>query len=53
MSDAQRTKPLRGRVSAEAKRAKARRAAARIIARRKGVTLGDLEIKDMISEGRS
>jgi hypothetical protein len=47
MSDAQGTKPLRGRASAEA-----RRAAARIIARRKGVTLGDLKIKDLINEGR-
>jgi hypothetical protein len=52
MSDAQGTKPLRGRASAEARRATARRAAARIIARRKGVTLGDLKIKDLINEGR-
>jgi prevent-host-death family protein len=31
---------------------KARRAAERIIARRKGVTLGGLKIKDLINEGR-
>lgn len=36
----------------EARRAKARQAAANIIARRKGVTLGDLTIKDLISEAR-
>jgi hypothetical protein len=36
----------------QARREKARRAAANIIARRKGVTLGDLKIKDLINEGR-
>jgi hypothetical protein len=36
----------------ETRRAKARQAVANIIARRKGVTLGDLTIKDLISEGR-
>jgi len=36
----------------EARRAKARQAAADIIARRKGVTLGGLKIKDLINEGR-
>ena len=36
----------------EARRAKAREAAANIIARRKGVTLGGLKIKDLINEGR-
>jgi len=36
----------------DARRAKARRAAANIIARRKGVTLGGLKIKDLINEGR-
>lgn len=36
----------------EARRAKARQAAANIIARRKGVTLGGLKIKDLINEGR-
>jgi hypothetical protein len=40
------------RGSDETRRAKARQAAANIIARRKGVTLGDLTIKDLISEGR-
>ena len=38
--------------SGETRRAKARQAAANIIARRKGVTLGDLTFKDLISEGR-
>jgi hypothetical protein len=33
-------------------RTRGRRAAANIIARRKGVTLGGLEIKDLINEGR-
>jgi hypothetical protein len=33
-------------------RARARRAAANIIVRRKGVTLGGLDIKDLINEGR-
>jgi hypothetical protein len=33
-------------------RARARQAAANIIARRKGVTLGGLSIKDLINEGR-
>ncbi len=33
-------------------REKARQAAANIIARRKGVTLGGLKIKDLINEGR-
>jgi predicted transcriptional regulator len=33
-------------------RARARQAAANIIARRKGVTLGGLNIKDLINEGR-
>jgi hypothetical protein len=33
-------------------RARARQAAANIIARRKGVTLGGLAIKDLINEGR-
>ena len=33
-------------------RARARRAAANIIARRKGVSLGGLSIKDLINEGR-
>jgi hypothetical protein len=36
----------------EARRAKARRAAANIIARGKGVTLGGLKIKDLINEAR-
>jgi hypothetical protein len=36
----------------EARRAKARQAAANIIARGKGVTLGGLKIKDLINEGR-
>ena len=36
----------------ERDREKARRAAASIIARRKGVTLGGLKIKDLINEGR-
>ncbi len=36
----------------ERDREEARRAAARIIARRKGVTLGGLKIKDLINEGR-
>jgi hypothetical protein len=36
----------------EARRAKARQAAANIIARAKGVTLDGLKIKDMINEGR-
>lgn len=35
-----------------ARRAKARKAAEAIIARRKGVTLGGLKIKDLIEEGR-
>jgi prevent-host-death family protein len=33
-------------------REKARRAAANIVARSKGVTLGELKIKDLINEGR-
>jgi hypothetical protein len=33
-------------------RARARQAAGNIIARRKGVTLGGLNIKDLINEGR-
>ena len=36
----------------EESRARARQAAANIIARRKGVTLGGLGIKDLINEGR-
>jgi hypothetical protein len=36
----------------EENRARARQAAANIIARRKGVTLGGLSIKDLINEGR-
>jgi hypothetical protein len=36
----------------EARRAKARRAAANIIARGKGVRLGGITIKDLINEGR-
>jgi hypothetical protein len=36
----------------EVRREKARQAAANIIARRKGVTLGGLKIKDLINEGR-
>ena len=36
----------------EESRVKARRAAANIIARGKGVTLGGLKIKDLINEGR-
>ncbi len=36
----------------EARRAKARQAAADIIARGKGVTLGGIKIKDLINEGR-
>jgi hypothetical protein len=36
----------------EESRAKARAAAANIIARRKGITLGGLKIKDLINEGR-
>jgi hypothetical protein len=36
----------------EASRARGRQAAANIIARRKGVTLGGLSIKDLINEGR-
>jgi hypothetical protein len=39
-------------VPGEAARTKARQAAANIIARRKGVTLGGLKIKDLINEGR-
>jgi len=35
-----------------ARRARGRQAAANIIARRKGVTLGGLSIKDLINEGR-
>jgi hypothetical protein len=38
--------------SDEARRTKARQAVANIIARRKGVTLGGLKIKDLINEGR-
>jgi hypothetical protein len=37
----------------EASRARARQAAANIIARRKGVSLGGLSIKDLINEGRA
>jgi hypothetical protein len=37
----------------EARRKTARQAAANIIARRQGVTLGGLKIKDLINEGRS
>jgi hypothetical protein len=40
------------RIPAEESRARARQAAANIIARRKGVTLGGLSIKDLINEGR-
>jgi len=36
----------------EARRAKARQAAANIIARGKGVRLGGIKIKDLINEGR-
>jgi hypothetical protein len=36
----------------DASRARGRQAAANIIARRKGVTLGDLAIKDLINDGR-
>jgi hypothetical protein len=36
----------------EARRERARQAAANIIARSKGVTLGGLKIKDLINEGR-
>jgi len=36
----------------DARHTKARQAAANIIARRKGVTLGGLKIKDLINEGR-
>ena len=36
----------------EASRARAHRAADNIIARRKGITLGGLKIKDLIDEGR-
>ncbi|HEY6334755.1 MAG TPA: hypothetical protein VI113_02605 [Alphaproteobacteria bacterium] len=36
----------------EARRARARQAAANIITRGKGVTLGGLKIKDLINEGR-
>jgi hypothetical protein len=36
----------------EESRARARQAAANIIARRKGVSLGGLSIKDLINEGR-
>jgi Uncharacterised protein family (UPF0175) len=36
----------------DASRARGRQAAANIIARRKGVTLGGLSIKDLINEGR-
>jgi len=36
----------------EARRAKAHRAAANIIARGKGVTLGGIKIRDLINEGR-
>jgi len=36
----------------EERRARAREAAANIIARRKGVTLGGLSLKDLIDEGR-
>ena len=41
-------------VSAQEKfdRTKARQAAANIAMRRKGMTLGELEIKDLINEGR-
>ena len=41
-----------GVVPDEESRARARQAAANIIARRKGVTLGGLSIKDLIDEGR-
>ena len=37
----------------DASRARARQAAANIIARCKGVTLGGLSIKDLINEGRA
>jgi hypothetical protein len=37
----------------DASRARASQAAANIIARRKGVTLGGLSIKDLINEGRA
>jgi hypothetical protein len=36
----------------ETRRAKARQAVANIVARSKGVTLGGLKIKDLITEGR-
>ena len=39
-------------VQAPERQAEARQAAANIIARRKGVTLGGLKIKDLINEGR-
>jgi hypothetical protein len=41
-----------GVVPDEESRARARQAAANIMARRKGVTLGGLSIKDLIDEGR-
>jgi hypothetical protein len=43
---------LAASVPDEESRARARQAAANIIARRKGVTLGGLSIKDLINEGR-
>ena len=48
------TPPEQSRETApdEARRAKARQAAVNIIARRKGVMLGGLKIKDLINEGR-
>jgi hypothetical protein len=52
MSDAAKREPERDRAGAENKRTNARRAAVAIIARRKGVTLGGLKIKDLINEGR-
>jgi hypothetical protein len=43
---------LAGTALDEESRIRARQAAANIIARAKGVTLGDLKIKDLINEGR-
>lgn len=43
---------LAGTALDEEGRIKARQAAANIIARAKGVTLGGLKIKDLINEGR-
>jgi hypothetical protein len=50
--DGRERRELADLVTDEESRARARQAAANIIARRKGVTLGGLNIKDLINEGR-